>query len=144
MTVSIAPAALDELRRLAAAAYPEEGCGVLVGRESAIVEVTSGRNLRTDRAGDRYELDPADIVGAERAARERGLDVEGFWHSHPDHPARPSAFDSERAWPDYVYLICATAPSGALDVRAHRLDEATGRLVEVALTVDAGAARTAP
>lgn len=142
---AITAAALAELRRLAAGTYPDEGCGVLLGDGDAIVEARPGRNLRTDRARDRYELDPGDIVRAEREARRRGLDVAGFWHSHPDHPARASAFDTERAWPDYLYLICATTAAGAGEVRAHRLDEAVGALVEVGLAVaDGPGALTAP
>ena len=129
--------ALAEVRRLAAAAYPAEGCGVLVGTLGdggiAVDEVTSGRNLREDRAQDRYELDPGAIVAAERSARQRGRDIVGFWHSHPDHPARPSAFDTERAWEDYVYVICETSPTGAADVRAHRLDGGTRTFAELPL-----------
>ena len=126
------------LEGLAAASYPVEGCGVLIGRFAAdggteVVEARAGRNLVTERARDRYELDPGDIVAAERAARAAGLDVVGFWHTHPDHPARPSRFDTERAWPDYVYVICSTTAQGVADVRAWRLDAASGEFAEVPL-----------
>ena len=86
-----------EIRRLAEAAYPHEGCGVLIGGHDAdtvrVQEATSGRNLWTERLADRYDLDPADILAADVCARARGLDVVGFWHSHPDHPAWPSQFE---------------------------------------------------
>jgi proteasome lid subunit RPN8/RPN11 len=95
--------------------------------------VLPGRNLRTDRARDRYELDPADILRAERMARARGGDVVGFWHSHPDHPARPSAFDTERAWTDYLYLITSTTARGTKDIRAWQLPAEGGQFAEVAL-----------
>ena len=129
-SVGFDPGALDELSRMAAASYPDEGCGVLVGTvsrgEVEVVEVTQGRNLVTERSRDRYELDPGAIVAAERAARAKGLDIVGFWHTHPDHPARPSGFDTERAWPEYVYVICATTAAGVQTVRAFQLEEGGG------------------
>lgn len=129
-SVAVATVALDELHRFAVESYPDEGCGVLVGRtvgdEVEVVSVTRGRNLVTDRTRDRYELDPGAIVAAERAARAEDLDVVGFWHTHPDHPARPSGFDTERAWPEYIYVICAVTASGVEMTRAFRLEEGGG------------------
>ena len=129
-SVSFAPAAMADLHRFAAESYPDEGCGVLVGRITGdsvdVVDVSVGRNLVTDRSRDRYELDPGAIVAAERSARARALDVVGFWHTHPDHPARPSGFDTERAWPEYVYVICAVTASGVEMVRAFQLEEGGG------------------
>src|ERR1700737_704776 len=114
------PRAAAQMRELAAAAYPNEGCGVLIGAladgRMEIVEATSARNMNTERARDRYDMDPRDIVVADREARQRGLDVVGFWHSHPDHPARPSQFDTDRAWIDYVYVIVNTTADGAGDL----------------------------
>ena len=119
------------VRELASAAYPDEGCGVLIGRigadgRAAVVEATSGRNLNTERARDRYLLDPADIVRADREAREAGLDVVGFWHSHPDHPARPSQFDTDHAWLDYVYIIVNTTQAGSGDLNGFTLTAESG------------------
>lgn len=125
-----------ELETLAAPSYPVEGCGVLVGsfgERVEVVRVIRGRNLVIDRAHDRYELDPGDIVAAERAARADGLDIVGFWHTHPDHPARPSRFDTERAWPDYVYVICSTTAAGVADLRAWQLDAPGGEFAEVSV-----------
>lgn len=143
--VRIAASARAELDRLAAAAHPLEGCGVLLGRFGGdgggeVVRVTAGRNLVSDRAHDRYELDPGDIVAAERAARADGLDVVGFWHTHPDHPARPSRFDTERAWPDYVYVICSTTTAGVVEVRAWTLGEPGGEFAELAMATAEGVA----
>lgn len=124
------------LRHLAAAAYPWEGCGVLVGAVDAFggevsVRSVSGAANLSPRGRDRYELDPLAIVRAERAAREAGLDVVGFWHSHPDHPAVPSRLDTERAWADYLYVIVSTSPGGSFEVRAWRLAAGGGSFVEV-------------
>lgn len=115
------------IRRLAEAAYPHEGCGVLIGSyaaggEIAVEEATSGRNLWIERMRDRYDLDPADIAAAERQARAVGRDVVGFWHSHPDHPAQPSQFDTDRAWVDYAYLIVNTTSQGSGDLNGFRLE----------------------
>jgi proteasome lid subunit RPN8/RPN11 len=136
--VVCAPEAEARLRGFAAAAYPDEGCGVLIGRmerdgTALIVDVTSGRNMRTDRARDRYDLDPSDLLRADRDARARGLDVVGIWHTHPDHPARPSAFDTERAWMDYAYLICSSRSGGTGDLNAFVLQQEGGPFAQVAL-----------
>ncbi|HET9051208.1 MAG TPA: M67 family metallopeptidase [Candidatus Dormibacteraeota bacterium] len=144
MVVRLTGTVAAELRRLAAEAYPHEGCGVLVGSagapggDVAVLEATAGHNLRADRARDRYELDPGDIVAAERSARARGLDIVGFWHSHPDHPARPSQVDTSRAWPDYVYVIAATSPAGAGDVRAWVLGGEGEGFLEAQVSGDGG------
>ena len=100
----------QQMREFAQATYPFEGCGILVGRPGSAAEVTevrAGRNLRgpDDRARDRYVLDPADIMAAQRDADAAGLDIVGFWHTHPDHPSRPSQYDADHAWPGYVYVI---------------------------------------
>ena len=125
--------AREQLRTVAADAYPSEGCGVLIGTGDEVVEATAGRNLREDRSRDRYELDPGAIVAAERSARSRGLEVVGFWHSHPDHPAEPSAFDQERAWTEYLYVIVRTTADGAEDARGWRLERDGGAFLEVPL-----------
>jgi proteasome lid subunit RPN8/RPN11 len=123
---TIAPAAERRIRDLAAAAYPHEGCGVLLGRRDGtrmvIVDVTSARNMWTERAADRYDLDPVDFMKADRDGRSRGLDIAGIWHSHPDHPAQPSKFDTDHAWVDYVYVICRTTTAGAEDMNAFALE----------------------
>lgn len=121
----LSPAAAAELRRLAASAYPSEGCGVLVGAlapdgAASVVTVTSGANLAA-RGRDRFELDPLAILRAERGARDAGLEVLGFWHSHPDHPAVPSRLDTERAWAEYLYVIVSSSAGGTGDVRGWRL-----------------------
>lgn len=142
--VRLAVTADAAIRALGTAAYPDEGCGVMIGRFDAagseIVDVTSGTNLNTDRSRDRYLLDPADIVRADRDARERGLDIVGFWHSHPDHPARPSQFDTDHAWVDYVYIIVNTTAAGAGELNAFTLtgEGAAFDQLPLVVTVDAG------
>lgn len=109
----------------ALAGYPAEACGVLLGRDGKVRRVAAVReatNLRASTRWDRYEIDPQDLLAAEREARQTGLVVLGFYHSHPDVPAAPSATDTARAWPWYTYLILATTEQGVRDARAYRLD----------------------
>ncbi|HEY8739057.1 MAG TPA: M67 family metallopeptidase [Candidatus Dormibacteraeota bacterium] len=125
------PAALKvEMRSLGEAAYPYEGCGILVGRPGDPAEVTTvlpGTNLRgpKDRAHDRYLLDPADILKAQRQADDVGLDIVGFWHTHPDHPSRASQYDADHAWPGYVYVIISVQQGRASGEQGWVLDDAT-------------------
>ena len=116
--------------------YPHETCGLLVGRslEHApehvhaehveVVRAVRARNLNQSRARDRYELDPADFVAADAAARNDDLEVVGIWHSHPDHPAQPSETDRAAAWPGWSYVIVQVDSSGIGDLRSWRLTNA--------------------
>lgn len=119
----------DELRaKLEAwiqAGYPHETCGLLVGRQeegtARVERVYQARNLNQERARDRYDMDPEDQLQVELEAREAGLDVVGIWHSHPDHPARPSETDRSKAWPGWSYLIVSVTAEGVVDLRSFRL-----------------------
>lgn len=86
--------------------YPLECIGLLLGRFDGGGEVSLVRpahNLKTEL--DRYELDPLDFIMAEEEAEKKGLEIIGFYHSHPDDRPHPSAYDRERAWEEYFYLI---------------------------------------
>jgi len=106
--------------------YPHECCGALLGRcvpaDSAQNELggwvveTSVRagNTRTDSAHNRYQIAPIELVKIEREARSSGLDIAGFYHSHPDHPAQWSPTDFEEAhWLGCCYVITAVAKGKA-------------------------------
>jgi proteasome lid subunit RPN8/RPN11 len=92
-------------------AYPNECCGFVLGK----IRETGGRKIETlipvDNAGEaeeqyhRFKIEPEDFMRAEKEARKRNLDILGFYHSHPDHPALPSDYDREQALPFYSYLI---------------------------------------
>ena len=94
-----------------AEAYPNECCGVLLGKDQDGRKVVTGilplKNARDDSPRNRFLILPEDFLESEREARKRGVDMLGFYHSHPDHPARPSEYDRVHAWPWYSYLILA-------------------------------------
>lgn len=125
MSLVLTRAQLDTIHVALERAYPEEGCGVLVGRVDGaareVVEVLAFENQRADSRANRYLIAPEQFLAAERRALELGRDVVAFFHSHPDHPARPSAFDLEQAWPWYDYLIVAVAHGRAAEATAWRL-----------------------
>jgi proteasome lid subunit RPN8/RPN11 len=112
-------------------AYPEEGCGVLLGREMGEVRVVEQvlpfENQRSDSRENRYLIAPEQFLLADREARARGLEVLGFFHSHPDHPARPSAFDLEHAWPYYSYVIVSVEGGRVTEAQSFRLAEDRSR-----------------
>ncbi len=136
MTARFRPAADLHMRARAAAAYPHEGCGILLGTlvptdgpglAAQVTEAIEGRNLVTDRRHDRYELDPGDIVRADQRARGRGEEIVGFYHTHPDHPARPSQFDADHAWAGYLYVVIAVHQGRVVEATAWAFDEAAHR-----------------
>ena len=124
-TLRLPAPVLDELKRMARAGYPHEVCGLLIGGESRsstrVDRITQAGNLSTDRLADRYTLDPDDFQAADAAARSDGLDIVGVWHTHPDHPPRPSSTDLAAAWEGYTYLILSVGREGVADPRAWRL-----------------------
>jgi desampylase len=105
MGVGMRAPALDSAVAHAREAAPNECCGLLLGHDDEVVEAARSRNIADDPA-NRFLIDPADHFAALRMARERGLEVVGFYHSHPRSPAEPSARDlAEFSYPDHLYLI---------------------------------------
>ena len=108
MTLRLPGALAEEIRRHGESAYPAECCGALVGRSDGdgkeVVRLSPAVNRRTDDP-HRYLIAPEDLRRLDTEARAAGLEIVGYYHSHPDHPAVPSAFDAEHAWPWYSYLI---------------------------------------
>jgi proteasome lid subunit RPN8/RPN11 len=111
------------LESYAQAGYPHEICGILLGRAGETAEIREAHscpNLNAERSRDRYLIDPLEQMRVERDARARGLDVLGYFHSHPDHPAAASATDLELSWEDLVYLIVSVRDAKVVDRRAWR------------------------
>lgn len=115
-----------EMATMAVNGYPHETCGVLAGTcaggEVRVERVFQARNLNVERARDRYELAPHDLMSADQSAREAGLEIVGFWHTHPDRPARPSETDREAAWNEYSYVILSVSDARVEDLRSWRLN----------------------
>ena len=96
--------------------YPHECCGALVGRDGAVTAVVALPNTTDEGPRRRFMVRPSDYQLAERRASELGGELLGFYHSHPDHPARPSQYDLDHAWPNFAYVIVAVAAGRAGDM----------------------------
>jgi proteasome lid subunit RPN8/RPN11 len=118
---------LNDIRSHGADAYPEEGCGFLLGTvtddgENRVVAVRRATNRQSERRTRRYQLTAEDYREADEAARTQGLDVVGIYHSHPDHPARPSETDLEEAtFPGFTYVIVSVHDGEPKDLTAWSL-----------------------
>lgn len=117
---------IESIRSHGQATYPEEGCGLLLGEvspeQNRVVAAWPVVNREAEGRERRYSLAPADYLAADREARRQGLDVVGFYHSHPDHPARPSETDlAEATFPGYSYVIVSVHAGTAKEVTAWRL-----------------------
>jgi proteasome lid subunit RPN8/RPN11 len=126
MTLRLPGVLADEIRRHGEAAYPGECCGAMVGRVEGsakeVLRLSPAVNRRTDDP-HRYLIAPDDLRQLEREVRGAGQEIVGYYHSHPDHPARPSAFDAEHAWPWYSYLIVRVDRGRGADMASWVLDD---------------------
>ncbi|HYO63273.1 MAG TPA: M67 family metallopeptidase [Pyrinomonadaceae bacterium] len=118
----------EEIRGHGERAYPDECCGLLLGRleEGGVKEVSELFHVENAReAGERYHrslITPEEYLRGERHARSLRLDVVGNYHSHPNHPAVPSQFDLEHAWPTWSYVIVSVREGRAEDLRSWELE----------------------
>ena len=111
------------IRQHAAETYPHECCGALIASDGEIVEAFALPNTTAEGARRRFLIGPADYRAAEARARAREGQLAGFYHSHPDHPARPSEHDLAQAWPNLTYVIVAVSQGTPGDLRSWRLRE---------------------
>ena len=130
----LSPSQVAQIESEGAQTYPNECCGIIIGRD-----VVEGGNTRRiveklepmqnvfdpQLQKRRFAVDPLALMRAEKAAATAGQSVLGFYHSHPDHPARPSEYDREHAWPYYSYVIVAIAKGQAVDMTSWLLDDQT-------------------
>ncbi len=125
MTLRLSASLVDEIRREGELAYPAECCGVLAGRPGKVKEVLKLVPVTNRRTDDphRYLIAPDDLRRIEAELRSSGLEVLGCYHSHPDHPAAPSAFDTDQAWPWYSYIIVRVDRARAAELTSWMLDD---------------------
>ena len=116
--------------------YPYECCGLLVGRFTEgglkeVVETYPISNAREEEAKrNRFLIRPEELLRGERHARARGLDVVGFYHSHPDEEAIPSRYDLEHAWPTYSYIVVSVRGGTAVALRSWEMEADRSRFNE--------------
>jgi proteasome lid subunit RPN8/RPN11 len=127
VTLRISEGLLEEIRRHGESAYPAECCGALGGRvqgsgDKEVVRLAPAVNRRTDDP-HRYQIAPDDLRRLEAELRAEGLEIVGYYHSHPDHPAVPSGFDTEHAWPWYSYLIVRVEGGRGREAASWMLDD---------------------
>ena len=122
----------DKIRAHGAQTYPHECCGGLLGRDTEVADRRVCReihalhplvNRRDDSPNNRFSVTSQDVLDAEKAARQQGLEVVGWYHSHPDHPARPSQYDRDHAWPWYSYIIVSVANRVPEEMTSWRLTD---------------------
>lgn len=122
---------LDKIHAHGEDAYPEEGAGFLLGADERVEEIVPLPNAREETARhNRYLITPQDYLKAEEAADRLGLNLIGVFHSHPDHPNRPSEFDREWAQPFFSYIITSVNEGRAIESRAWKLTEDRSEFVE--------------
>jgi proteasome lid subunit RPN8/RPN11 len=133
----------DKIRAHGVETYPHECCGALLGNDREGPDVGSRENpgggwpnrirevrelfplvnRRDDSPRNRFSVTAEDVRAAEKAAHEQNLDVIGWYHSHPDHPARPSEYDRDHAWPWYSYIIVSVHQGAPKDMTSWRLND---------------------
>ena len=139
-TLEIPGVILSQIHAHGERAYPEEGAGLLLGKidggHKRVVSILSLSNARENAARhNRYLFSPQDYMSGESEAERLGLELIGVFHSHPDHPNRPSEFDREWAWPSLSYLITSVQTRRAVESRAWRLVEDRSKFEEEQIVV---------
>lgn len=139
------PDVLDAIRTHGEATYPEEGCGFLLGTvrdgQNRVRTVRRVANRQTANRTRRYTITPDDYRAAQQVAAEQGLDIVGFYHSHPDHPAQPSSTDlAEATFPGYTYVIVSVQDRTADMLTAWTLAPDRSRFDEEAIVLETTAA----
>ena len=138
--LSITPEQRAQMMAHGEQTYPHECCGFLIGRlvgdRKRVEEVRSAGNARDDSPRNRYLITPEEMLHTERDARKAGQSILGFYHSHPDVPARPSQYDLEHAWPVYSFVIMSVRQGQASEMFSWVLEEDGARFEEEAIVVE--------
>jgi proteasome lid subunit RPN8/RPN11 len=120
-------AVAERIRAHGVETYPYECCGAILGKDHEGGRTASDlvplENRRNDSPRNRFEVTPDDVRLAEKTALQKNVDLIGWYHSHPDAPARPSEFDREHAWPWYSYIIVSVQQGQPKDMNSWRLHD---------------------
>jgi proteasome lid subunit RPN8/RPN11 len=125
----------EEVEQEGSAAFPNECCGIIYGHDYPDRRVASRlepvkNEFEVGEQYHRFSITPKDLIAAEKSAAEHGELMLGFYHSHPDHPARPSEYDRVHAWPFYSYVIVSIMGGKPADMTCWVLDEQTEQFVQ--------------
>lgn len=139
MATALSSEIAQKIREHGRETYPHECCGALLGRDLDPITATAPDsaqqptreivtlyplvNRRDDSPRNRFSVTSDDVRDAEKAAHDKGMDVVGWYHSHPDHPAEPSQYDRDHAWPWYSYIIVSVANGKPQDMTCWRLSD---------------------
>ena len=132
LTLWISSHLAEKIRAHGAETYPYECCGALLGHDTEPEKHDAARevlalfplvNRHGDSPRNRFIVTPEDVLLADNKAQEQGLELIGWYHSHPDHPARPSQFDLDHAWPWYSYIIVSVQNGAPVDMTSWRLND---------------------
>ena len=137
-TLTLRAVADSGIRRHGRETYPHECCGALIGRGRQVLEALALPNVTEESARRRFRVRPSDYLAAERRASELGAELLGFYHSHPDHPARPSQYDLDHAWPVFAYVIVAVEDGRPAAMTSWRLREDRSAFDEEPIAVEPG------
>lgn len=141
MNLVLTPELLERIHEHGEDQYPEEGAGFILGRVDGdhrlpVDVLPVGNTFAEEERSRRYMIAPQAMMNAEREAEGRGLDLIGVFHSHPDHPARPSEYDRRMALPWFIYVITSVQAGEAAHSRAWRLLDDREEFEEITLQVE--------
>ena len=135
--VHLDSSAVARIRAHARETYPHECCGALLGRGASVTEALPLPNTTAEGPRRRFLVRPDDYRVAEQRARDKAEDLLGFYHSHPDHPARPSQHDLDHAWPVFTYVIVSVQRGEPGELRSWRLREDRSAFDETRIATEA-------
>lgn len=141
MPVKLTAGHLSAIRSHGESAYPYECCGLLLGRlvngEKVVGETYAAENAKEEGTQhNRFLIPPAAVREAEKYARSQRLEILGFYHSHPNAPARPSQFDLDHAWPFYSYIIVSVREGKAEELTCWKMLDDRSRFEPEAMVID--------
>jgi proteasome lid subunit RPN8/RPN11 len=133
MTLTLTGDVVAAIRAHGRSTYPHECCGALLGRDGAVQEAFALPNTTDEGPRRRFLVRPDDYRLAETRASAAGGELLGFYHSHPDHPAEPSQYDLDHAWPFFSYVILSVMNAAPAEMRSWRLRDDRSQFDEESL-----------